>query len=159
MHHLPIVLLAHNIRSLWNIGALFRSADAFGIAHIYLTGYTSAPPRKEISKTALLSEQWIPWSKIPDPETVIQERKNQGFEILSLERASGSIDLKTYKQRPDTKGICLIVGHEILGVPDALLRASDHVVHIPMLGKKESLNVSVAAGIAMYCLMKLVAGK
>ena len=149
---LPIILLAHNLRSMWNVGSLFRSADAFGISHIHLTGYTAAPPRKEISKVALESEQWIPWSKSSDPMQVLEERRREGFLILALEKREGSIPLSTYTVPSAAKGVCLILGHEILGVPEALCDAADEVVHIPMLGKKESLNVAVAAGIAMHHL-------
>ncbi|MDD5056168.1 MAG: TrmH family RNA methyltransferase [Candidatus Peribacteraceae bacterium] len=161
-----LILLAHNIRSLWNIGSLFRSSDAFGVSHIHLTGYTAAPPRMEISKTALGAEEWIPWSKDTDPVKVIKQRRKEGFRIIALELAKGSIPLCEYSVRSFLDGnqttkpvnhqtskpssICLILGHEILGVPDELLKLADDVVAIPMSGSKNSLNVSVAAGIALY---------
>lgn len=141
-----IVLIAHNIRSLWNIGSLFRSADAFSVEHIHLTGYTAAPPRKEIGKTALGAEEWIPWSKDSDPLEVMTQRKGEGFLVVSLELGKESIAIDQF-QWPDKT--CLVVGHEISGVPDDVLKVSDAIVHIPMQGRKESLNVSVAAGIAM----------
>ncbi|MSR67504.1 RNA methyltransferase [Candidatus Peribacteria bacterium] len=144
-----IILIAHNIRSLWNIGSFFRTADAFGVAHIHLTGYTALPPREEISKTALGAENTIPWSTSKDPITVIDERRREGYEIVALEITGNSLPLSGYFPK---KPVCLIVGHEVLGVSDALLKASDTVVHIPMFGKKESLNVSVALGIALYHL-------
>lgn len=144
-----VVLIAHNIRSLWNIGSFFRIADCFGISHIHLTGYSGAPPRLEISKTALGAEEWIPWSKTEDPMTVIGERRAEGYEIISLEISSGSIPLREFSS---DKPLCLIVGHEVLGVSENLIKASDFAVHIPMIGRKESLNVSVALGIAMYSL-------
>lgn len=143
----PIVLLAHNIRSIWNVGSLFRSADAFGVAHIHLTGYTAAPPRMEISKTALGADGWIPWSKTEDPLDVIRERRLEGYEIVSLERTDTSTPLA--RHRPE-QPVCLFLGHEILGVDQTYLAESDAIVHIPMLGKKSSLNVSVAAGIALF---------
>ncbi len=142
-----IVVIAHNIRSLWNIGALFRSADAFRISHIHLTGYTAAPPRKEISKTALGAEDTVPWSQENDPVEVIMRRRRAGFVVVALELGEGSIPLMDFKPG---QPVCLILGHEILGVPREILALSDHIVHIPMLGAKHSLNVSVAAGIAMY---------
>ena len=146
---LPIVLIAHNIRSLWNIGSFFRTADAFGVSHIHLTGYTAEPPRTEISKTALGAEAWISWSKTEDPMQVIKTRREEGYEIVALELSTGSIPLTDFHSK---KPVCLIVGHEILGVPDDLLQAADATVSIPMIGKKESLNVSVALGIALYRL-------
>jgi 23S rRNA (guanosine2251-2'-O)-methyltransferase len=145
----PIILLAHNIRSLWNIGSFFRSADAFGISHIHLTGYTSAPDRREVHKTALGAEESVPWSKDLDPVAVIEQRKKEGYSIVSLEITKESIPLSDYKPAGP---VCLIVGHEILGVPQELRKLSDAVVHIPMKGKKESLNVSVACGIALFHL-------
>lgn len=145
----PIILIAHNIRSLWNIGSFFRTADAFGVAHIHLTGYTAAPPREEITKTALGAEEWIPWSKDTDPLAVIEKRRKEGFRIVALEIAEGSESLLSFKP---SGPVCLIVGHEVTGVPGELLAASDARVHIPMRGKKESLNVSVALGIALYGL-------
>jgi tRNA G18 (ribose-2'-O)-methylase SpoU len=142
-----IVVIAHNIRSLWNIGAFFRSADAFQISHIHLTGYTAAPPRKEIGKTALGAESTISWSKDSDPIEVIKRRKREGYSIVSLELSEDSESLMEYKPEGD---VCIILGHEILGVPEEMQKLSDAVVHIPMLGKKNSLNVSVAAGVAFY---------
>lgn len=142
-----IVIIAHNVRSLWNIGAVFRSADAFAISHIHLTGYTAAPPRKEISKTALGAEAAVAWSQTVNPVDVIEKRKREGYTIVSLELGEGSTPLMDFKA---SAPVCLILGHEILGVSEELMRLSDHTVHIPMLGSKNSLNVSVAAGIALY---------
>lgn len=144
-----IVILAHNIRSIWNIGTLFRTGDAFGVDHIHLTGYTAQPPRKEISKTALGAEEWIPWSYTKDPLEAVEKRRSEGFLIVALEKNDRSIAINTLNS---DKPICLIIGHEILGVNDELLNASDTVVHIAMQGKKESLNVAVATGIALYAL-------
>lgn len=149
MENRSIIVVAHNIRSLWNIGAFFRTGDAFDISHIHLTGYTATPPRKEIHKTALGADEWIPWSKDADPLEVIQKRKSEGYTVIALELGEGSVSLEEFKP---TDKVCLIVGHEILGVPEELLKASDAIVSIPMLGKKKSLNVSVACGIALHHL-------
>lgn len=144
-----LVLIAQNIRSLWNVGSLFRSADAFGVTHVYLTGYTGCPPRMEISKTALGAEEWIPWSYQKDPLTVIAALKKEKYQIVALEKTEKSIPIETFtSDRP----LALILGHEVLGVSDELLESADTVVHIPMVGKKESLNVSTAAGIALFAL-------
>ncbi len=147
----PVVVVAHNIRSLWNIGALFRSCDALGIDKVYLTGYSATPPRKEITKTALGAESWVPWEHAKDPNGILQRLKSEGFSIVGLEIAPGSVSLHDYAPKGPQ---CLILGHEILGVPKELLQLCDAVVHIPMQGKKESLNVSVAAGIALFSLRK-----
>ncbi len=144
-----INLLAHNIRSLWNVGSLFRTCDALGIEKLYLTGYTATPPRREISKTAIGAEEWVPWVYERDPLVVVQQMREEGWKIVSLEQTPGAIELSKYEY--DGK-LCLIVGNEIQGVPKDLLDQSDNVVCIPMYGKKESLNVAVAAGIALHHL-------
>lgn len=146
-----LVVVAHNIRSLWNVGSFFRTCDAFGVSHLHLCGYTAVPPRKEIHKTALGAEEWVPWSYDADPLLVLRRRKSEGFAIVGLEITAGSVPLSAYVP---TGPQCLVLGHEILGVPKEILGLCDTVVHIPMNGRKESLNVSVAAGIAMYGLQK-----
>ncbi len=149
MTHRRIVLVAHNIRSLWNVGSFFRTADAFSIEHIYLTGYTPTPPRKEISKTAIGADEWIPWTHALDPLPILQNLQEQCFTIVALELTRDSVDLSTITVSAD-EAVCIVVGHEILGVPEEILTVSDHIALIPMLGKKHSLNVSVATGIALY---------
>ncbi|MDD5751332.1 MAG: RNA methyltransferase [Candidatus Peribacteraceae bacterium] len=144
-----LILLAHNIRSLWNVGSFFRTGDAFGVEKIYLTGYTATPPRREISKTALGAEEFVPWKFEQDPVKVIKVLKRKGYVIVALEQAKKAVVLSDYE--PPSK-VCLIVGHEVLGVSKELLKLCDAIVHIPMQGKKESLNVAVAAGIALHRL-------
>lgn len=141
-----IVIIAHNIRSLWNIGSLFRSADVFAVSHIHCTGYTAVPPREEISKTAIGAETWVPWSKDEDPLEVIARRRQEGYSIVALEHTETSVSLWNFVV-PDN--VCLILGHEVLGVAPALLSAADTITHIPMFVRKSSLNVSVATGIAL----------
>lgn len=149
MKRTRIILLAHNIRSLWNVGSLFRTCDAFAIEKIILAGYCATPPRREISKTALGAENSVPWQHILKAEKAIAALKRKGYRVVALEQARGAVDLSRYE--PPQK-VCLIVGHEVLGVPKELLTLCDTIVHIPMHGKKESLNVAVAAGIALHHL-------
>jgi len=144
-----IRLLAHNIRSLWNVGAFFRTCDALGVEHVYLTGYTGHPPRKEITKTAIGAEQWVAWEQARDPVPYIEQLKKDGWQIVSLELHANAVNVEGFT--PAEK-VCLIVGHELTGVPEPLLALSDSIVQIPMLGKKESMNVAVAAGIALHRL-------
>ena len=144
-----IRLLAHNVRSLWNVGAFFRTCDGLKVEHLYLTGYTGHPPRTEITKTAIGAEHWIPWEHSRDPLPIVEELKKDGWQIVSLELAPAAVDVASFD--PADK-VCLIAGHELTGVPEPLLALSDAVVMIPMLGKKESLNVAVAAGIALHRL-------
>lgn len=150
MHQkLKIRVLAHNIRSLWNVGSLFRTCDGFGVEKLYLTGYTGRPPRKEITKVALGADEFVPWEHVDEPMRVIEELKKDGWNIVSLEQAEGSISVNDFE--PEFP-LCLILGSEIAGIRDDLLHESDAVIEIPMIGKKESYNVAVAAGIALYAL-------
>ncbi len=144
-----ICLLAHNVRSLWNVGSFFRTCDAFAIEKIYLTGYTGHPPRKEITKTALGAEESVPWEHASDPLPIVQKLQGDGWSIAPLELTDDAMDFTDFS--PPSK-ICLIVGHELSGVPQEILAIADSVIKIPMLGKKESLNVAVAAGIALHHL-------
>lgn len=140
-------LILPNIRSCHNVGAMFRTADAFGINKLYLCGYTAAPPKPQIDKVALGAEMWIPWDKHDDPIDLIKSLKEQGVSVVALEHTDHSVPLQQFEP---TLPLALVVGHEVDGVDDELLAHCDAVVHIPMRGQKESLNVSVAAGIAMY---------
>lgn len=144
-----IVLFAHNIRSLWNIGALFRCCDCLAVEKLILSGYTATPPRREIAKTALGADAWIAWQKTENPSDALRHYRKQGWRIVGLEQADQSVPLTSY---PPADQSVLIVGHEVLGVPEELLECCDDIVHIPMLGRKKSLNVSVAAGIALHHL-------
>lgn len=144
-----IRLLAHNIRSLWNVGSFFRTADAFAVEKVYLTGYTGTPPRKEISKTSLGADEWLPWEHAEDPATVLRALKADGWTIVALELTPDAVDINVYEP-PDK--LCLVLGHEVTGVSDELIDLCDVALQIPMLGKKESLNVAVATGVALHRL-------
>lgn len=151
-----IRLLAHNVRSLWNVGSFFRTCDALGVEKLYLTGYTGHPPRIEITKTAIGAEEWIPWEHYRDPLAVVQSLKDEGWQLVALELSEDAVDITSFTP---ADRVCLIVGHELTGVPQDLLALCDNVVQIPMLGKKESLNVAVAAGIALYHLRNQMSQK
>lgn len=142
-------LIAHNIRSLWNVGSLFRTSDAFAVERVYLTGYTGTPPRAEISKTSLGADEWTPWEHADDPLAVIESLKNDGWTVAALELTPSAVDLLAYEPPDD---VCLVLGHEVEGVDERLLAACDATLMIPMHGNKESLNVAVAAGIALHRL-------
>ena len=148
-HQRKICFLCHNVRSLWNVGSFFRTCDAFAIEKMYLTGYTGHPPRKEITKTALSAEETVPWEHARDPLPIIRALKDDGWFIVALEITDTALDLSEFS--PSEK-ICLVVGHELTGIPEDILSAADAVIKIPMLGEKESLNVAVAAGIALHHL-------
>jgi 23S rRNA (guanosine2251-2'-O)-methyltransferase len=144
-----IRLMAHNVRSLWNVGAFFRTCDGLAIEHLHLTGYTGHPPRKEITKTAIGAEHWIPWDHHRDPMPIIEMLKEDGWQIVALEITANAVDVTTFT--PSDK-VLLVAGHELTGVPEPILQLADATVFIPMRGKKESLNVAVAAGIALHRL-------
>ncbi|TAL19707.1 TrmH family RNA methyltransferase [Patescibacteria group bacterium] len=144
-----IVLILQNIRSLHNVGSIFRTADVFGVSKIYLCGYTGAPPRREIAKVALGAEDAVPWEKIFWTDTAVKKLRRDGYQIVALETGRGSIPIN---QARLAKRLALVLGNEVRGVTPAILRRADQTVGIPLLGKKESLNVSVAAGAALYAL-------
>lgn len=142
-------LVLPDIRSCHNVGALFRTADAFNITKIFLVGYTAAPPKPQIDKVSLGAEKWIPFEQRKDLEELILELKSKKIKIIALEKSKKSVDLSTAKF---SVPLALIIGNEVDGVNSEILELCDKIVHIPMYGKKESLNVSVAAGIAMYSI-------
>lgn len=139
-------VLAHNIRSLHNVGAIFRNAAAFGVKKLFLTGYTPTPPRKEIAKVALGAERFIAWEQC-DIIKAIEMCKQTGYTVLALEQTPHARALHTIQE----KKVALILGNEVEGIPQDILALCDGSAMIAMHAKR-SLNVSVAAGIAMYAL-------
>lgn len=149
-------LILHNIRSAENVGSMFRSGDAFGIKKIFITGYTPTPldrfkrPVSKIAKTALGAEKTIPWEQ-GYIVSVTNKLKAEGVRIVALEQDPRSVPLSTYVRDPSLE-LALMVGNEVEGVDKETLALCDDVVEISMQGAKESLNVAVAAGIALYAL-------
>ena len=142
----------NNIRSLYNVGSIFRTADAFGVDKIILGGYTGAPPRKEITKVALGAEKYIKWEKSFNLHTRLFELKNQGFEIIGLENNNFKIKTSNLNKFKLKLPAVLVLGNEVKGITPAVLKKIDRFIEIPMKGIKESLNVSVAFGIALYAI-------
>ncbi len=139
-------VICQNIRSLFNVGSIFRTADAFGVDKIYLTGITGMPPRAEISKVALGAENFVPWEYVRQPARLVRRLKSEGVHIIALEQSKAkTVFLNQFKPRFP---LALILGYEPTGLPKGLLKLSDTIVEIKMYGKKESLNVGVAFGIA-----------
>ncbi len=150
-------VIIHNVRSTYNVGAIFRTADAVGTSKIYLSGYTPIPidkfgrDRKDIAKTALGAEKNIAWEYYKNIGPLISRLKKESVQLIALEQSEKSIDYRKVKEKIGTKeNIALIVGNEVRGVSKQILEKCDIVAEIPMKGKKESLNVSVSAGIAMF---------
>jgi len=144
-----LVVVCHNIRSAYNIGSIFRTADGAGAAKVYLTGYAPAPPHPGISKTALGAEKVVEWEKLAKLDVAIERLKKEGYQIIALEQSKKSVPLGSFKPK---KKIALILGNEVRGLSRSLLDKCDKIIEIPMRGKKESLNVSVAFGIAAYLI-------
>lgn len=150
-----IHVLFHNIRSAHNIGAMFRTADAIGVGHIFITGYTSSPldrfgrPVAEIAKTGLGAEMTLAWTYEKDPYKVISTHKENGYKLIGIEQDERSLDYKDLI--PPTRSL-IVVGSEVEGIDPSLRDVCDSLIEIPMVGMKESLNVSVAFGIALFRL-------
>jgi 23S rRNA (guanosine2251-2'-O)-methyltransferase len=141
---LPLVALADNVRSLWNVGSIFRSADVCGFRELVLTGISGCPPRPEISKTALGAEKAIAWSYYADPLEALERLRAEGYAAVALETSTRAVPL-TEMSWPERT--CLVVGNEVAGVGLPLLEACERHVCIPMYGVKSSFNVAVAFGI------------
>ncbi|MFA6468370.1 MAG: RNA methyltransferase [Bacteroidota bacterium] len=150
----PIYVLADNIRSLYNVGSIFRSADGALVNKLFLTGYTPVPPRKEIEKTALGSTLTVPWEYHKDPETAIQQLQEQKIKICVVELTTSSIPY--YQLRQEDFPLCLVMGNEITGVSKEIIERADMAIEIPMHGLKQSLNVAVAFGIVLYDCLRIL---
>jgi tRNA G18 (ribose-2'-O)-methylase SpoU len=157
-------ILLHDIRSVYNVGSIFRTADAFGVSKIYISGYTPAPTdrfgrtRADIAKVALGAETTVPWevigTSLANAIAFIKEMKKTGAKILVVEQDEQSVSFDLVRKKlSDVSEILLILGNEVGGVERGLLDFADIIAEIPMRGKKESLNVSVAAGIALFELV------
>ena len=153
-----VYLLLHNIRSLHNVGSIFRTADAAGIQKIFLSGYTGTPvdqfgkPRSDVAKVALGAEKTIPWEYRKTPNALIAKLKKEGFTLIALEQAPTSTNYKKVKIKGPT---LIILGNEVKGMSKSLLSKCDIIAEIPMKGKKESLNVSVATGILVFQILNI----
>ncbi len=143
-------VICDNIRSLENIGSIFRTADAVGVDKIFLCGICGQPPNNKISKTALGAEKTIPFEYFSQTWRVIDKLKKEGVFVVSLEQAKNAVDFRNFKP---SFPMALILGNEVKGVSKKILSKSDKVIFLPMVGKKESLNVSVAFGVAGYHIM------
>jgi 23S rRNA (guanosine2251-2'-O)-methyltransferase len=152
---LPVVLLLENIRSMHNVGSVFRTADAFLAEAIYLCGYTPRPPHRDIHKTALGATETVAWKHLEKTVDAIKLLKKEDYRILAVEQASGSVPLQRFKLLSGDK-IALIFGNEVLGVSEEVLEYCDGCIEIPQFGMKHSLNVSVAAGMVLWELVRAV---
>jgi len=146
---IPVVVLMDNIRSMHNVGSIFRSSDAFKIHKIYLAGITPIPPHREIQKTALGATESVNWEHNSSIELIINQLKSENYKIIGIEQTSNSQKLNEYSIQKDTK-YALILGNEVEGISDSILPLIDDFIEIPQAGTKHSLNVSVCAGIVLW---------
>ena len=149
----PVTLLLDNIRSLHNVGSAFRTADAFRLERIILTGITGVPPHREIEKTALGATQSVAWEYAEQPAVAVERLKSEGYLIAVVEQTDESISLDDFRM-PENGKLCLVFGNEINGVSDPVIDLADAAVEIPQWGTKHSLNVSVCIGIVTYSITR-----
>lgn len=147
-----LTILLDDVRSAMNVGAVFRTSDAFRIEKIVLCGITATPPHKEINKTALGAHEVVNWEYQKDAVTYCRRLKEQGYTVLSIEQADGSTSLDQFMPQKSAKYV-LIFGNEVFGVSDDLIALSDDVLEIPQFGTKHSLNISVSAGVVIWDLV------
>ena len=145
----PVIAVLENIRSAYNVGSVFRTADAFLIESIYITGYTAKPPHKEITKTALGAQDSVDWKYFDTTRAAIEHLKKDDYKIFAVEQVLGSIPLQNIDNLSVNK-IAFIFGNEVTGVEQEIIALCDGCVEIPQFGMKHSLNISVAAGIVLW---------
>ncbi len=146
---IPLILVLDNVRSMNNVGSVFRTADSFNIEKIILVGITATPPNREIAKTALGAENSVAWQYEPSIEIAIENLKNENYKICSIEQVSKSTMLQNFTPEKDLK-YAYIFGNEVFGVNEIAIESSDFCIEIPQFGTKHSLNIAVTAGITCW---------
>ena len=149
----PIIIILDDVRSMQNVGAIFRTADAFGVTAIYLCGYTPMPPHRDIHKTALGATETVAWEHFEDTLKAIEKARSLGYTIYSAEQTHNSTPLQNIEIQV-TKPIAVIFGNEVNGVSDAALAMSESCIEIPQWGSKHSLNISVSVGVVVWELVR-----
>ncbi len=154
---IPVIGMLDNVRSLYNVGSIFRTSDGALVQSLLLCGYTPHPPRSEIEKTALGATQTVPWQHFKNPLDGIREARRQGARICILEQTTESIPYDTVPR--SAFPLCLVVGNELTGITPEVVNEADIAIEIPMYGTKHSLNAAVAYGIAVFALARIWKGK
>jgi tRNA G18 (ribose-2'-O)-methylase SpoU len=150
----PLVAVLDNIRSAYNVGSMFRTAECAYISKLILCGITAHPPHPKLEKTALGTTELVPWEYFQNTLEAIKTLKKQGFKIAALEITSRSVPLQNIK--PSDFPLALVIGNEVTGVDDSVLTEADMIVEIPLFGEKESLNVAIAFGVAVFLLIEKI---
>jgi tRNA G18 (ribose-2'-O)-methylase SpoU len=148
---IPVIVVLENVRSAYNVGSVFRTADAFLIEAVYLTGYTAKPPHKEIKKTALGAEETVRWKHFTNAGLAIEELKQHGYKVFAIEQVVNSISLEKTKVPDKT---ALIFGNEVGGIEQSTIALCDGSIEIPQLGMKHSLNIATAAGVVLWEIVR-----
>ncbi len=148
---LPVYALLENVRSLYNVGSMFRTADALHLSTLYLCGYTGFPPRREITKTALGAEHTVPWEKHADAAALARTLQAKGMQLVALEQTDDAVD---FWEAPVRFPVCYVVGNEVTGISEELVAQADLCLELPMAGIKQSLNVATAFGVLGYELSR-----
>ena len=152
---MPIIIILDNIRSLNNIGTVFRTSDAFLIEKIYLCGITATPPHKDIHKTALGSTDTVAWEYVESTLDLVKKLKNEQIKICAIEQAENATMLNNFTIEANTK-YALVFGNEVKGVAQEVVNASDHIIEIPQFGTKHSLNIAVSCGVVVWDLFSKI---
>ena len=150
---IPLVVVLDNVRSLYNVGSVFRTSDAYRVQKIWLCGLTSTPPNAEIHKTALGAEFSVEWGSEADTLQVVRNLQNEGYVVFAVEQVEGSVSLENIELDP-TKKYAVVMGHEVNGVQQSVVDACDYCLELPQYGTKHSLNVSVTTGIVIWEFFK-----
>jgi tRNA G18 (ribose-2'-O)-methylase SpoU len=148
---IPLIVVLENVRSAYNVGSVFRTADAFLIEAIYLTGYTAKPPHKEIKKTALGAEETVTWKHFANASVAIDELKQHGYKTYAIEQVENSISLE---KTSFTDKIALVFGNEVSGIEQSTISLCDGCIEIPQLGMKHSLNIATAVGVVLWEIVR-----
>jgi len=148
---LPVTVLLDNVRSVYNVGAFFRTADAARVERLLLSGFTASPPHKGIDKTALGADAVVNWQRLDAPEAMLDDLHRRGYELAAIETSEAAVDLYEWQPRFP---VCVVFGHEVDGLRPALVARCDRIVRIPMYGRKRSLNVATAGGIVIFELLR-----
>ena len=158
MEKMPVVVVLDNVRSMQNVGAFFRTGDAFAIEHIALCGITATPPNREIHKTALGAEESIEWSYYPTTAECISKLRDEGYRILAIEQVEGAVMLDHFQAEEGIK-YAIVFGNEVMGVEQSVVDMCDGAIEIPQVGTKHSLNVSVSGGVVLWEIFRQIGAR
>jgi tRNA G18 (ribose-2'-O)-methylase SpoU len=151
----PLIIILDNVRSLNNVGSVFRIADAFRVKHIYLCGITATPPHKDIQKTALGSTDSVDWSYVENTQSIVKKLQSEKVKVIAIEQAENSTELQSFVPQKKTT-YALVFGHEVKGVSQDVVNGCNGIIEIPQYGTKHSLNVAVSSGVVLWDLFSKI---